>query len=134
MNALAERFDDSSFAADTLTAEVFFFLHAKKMNTSESKHLQKYLALHESASKEKDLIEKTTRRKTLVFQAYNESKNFIPNNDVGPPGEGAGSKAYAFARFPPTYLFYSLLSMLLFFPVGLYAVIQSRKVCIQRVE
>lgn len=95
-----------------------------------NQHLQNYLELHQSVSKERELIEKATRRKTLVLQAYSKHKNINPQNGSNAELSKKDEvlKGNVFSHFPPTYYLYSLVSMFFFFPLGLYAVIQAKKV------
>jgi len=84
---------------------------------------------------EKDIqsVENITRRKTLIFQAYNCKRSFCQNLDLLQPpkevDESTVDKAKFLKAFPRSYLLFSTVSLFFCLPIGILAVWHSKKVC-----
>lgn len=77
-------------------------------------------------------LEQTICHKSIVIEAYNgHTTNFLDNkfsfvNDNNKPISRVAQLMVH--NFPKTYFLLSILASFLFFPVGFYAIYQSRKV------
>jgi len=78
-------------------------------------------------SSEGDRIDRRNeRRKTLILEAYNEQRSYIPE-DIYDDEESYENVNSDTNSLPPTYEMYALVSVFFCLPLGLYAIHHARK-------
>jgi len=78
-----------------------------------------------SAAKYVEDDENKKNRKKLALQSYSEDKTFIPTT---PTQNYRGVEMERTPLFPPTYFFFSCITLILFsLPIGIYAVYYSKR-------
>ena len=109
-----------------------FILDEVVIAGSDDKYLEAARPSYKQLEKDIQAVENVTRRKTLIFQAYNCKRSFCQNLDLLHPqkeiDEDKVDKAKFLKAFPRSYILFSTISLLFCLPIGILALWHSKKV------